>query len=87
MAIKDSENAIVPSHYNIPGQPTCIEIIEMLADQHANDVFTDYNRYQAFKYLWRAGKKDPVLQDLKKARQFLNFAIERLERLSAEKLK
>ena len=74
----NSKDAITPSHYNGDG-PSCIEIIRQLAKEHQNDVYTDYNRYQSFKYIWRAGKKDDVLQDLKKARQFLDFAIEAIE--------
>jgi len=46
-----------------------------LCKNTTNDTFTDYNRFQAFKYVWRAGNKDPVLQDLKKAAKFLEFAI------------
>ena len=57
-----------------------LEKIEALTEDHQNDVFTDYNRYQAFKYLWRLGKKDDVLQELYKAATFINFAIEKLEK-------
>lgn len=69
-----------PSHYSQkPGQVECIAVIKQLAREHQNDVFTDYNRYQAFKYLWRLGQKDDVLIELIKARQFLTFAIDALE--------
>lgn len=71
-------NAIKPDHYNSTTMST-IEVIEELCAISNNDNFTDYNRFQAFKYIWRAGNKDPVLQDLKKARTFLNFAIDYLE--------
>ena len=70
---------IKPDHYNSTTMST-IEVIEELCEISTNDNYTDYNRFQAFKYIWRAGLKDPVLQDLKKARTFLNFAIDRLER-------
>lgn len=70
-----------PDHYNAnDGKPSCIDIIEMLCDDHQNDVFTDYNRYQAFKYLWRLGKKDDALQDLIKAKNFIQFAITKLKK-------
>ena len=70
-----------PDHYSQKeGSAECITIIEQLCEEHQNDPFTDYNRYQAFKYLWRLGKKDDVLYELYKARQFLDFAIEKLER-------
>lgn len=72
-------NAVKPDHYNIT-KVSCIEAIEQLAEISTNDTFTDYNRFQSFKYLWRAGMKDDILQDLKKARQFLDFAIDYLER-------
>jgi len=69
-------NAIRPTHYRAAGSKyECIEVIEELCKHSTNDRFTDYNRFQAFKYVWRAGNKDPALQDLKKARQFLDFAI------------
>lgn len=42
----------------------------------------DYCRGSAMKYIVRAGKKDPTkeVEDLKKARWFINHAIELLER-------
>jgi hypothetical protein len=70
-----------PDHYSQKeGSIECIAAIEQLCDEHQNDPFTDYNRFQAFKYLWRLGKKDDVLFELYKARQFLDFAIDKLER-------
>ena len=73
----------VPTHYN-QTKVTCIEAIEDLCKVTTNDTFTDYNRFQSFKYVWRAGSKDPVLRDLRKARQFLDFAISHLEKIGAE---
>ena len=67
---------IKPSHYKLPSGAMCVDIIEELAELSSNRNFTDYNRFQAFKYVWRAGNKDDVVQDLKKAIQFLVFAIE-----------
>ena len=69
-----------PNHYSQnPGSVECIAVIKQLCKEHQNDVYTDYNRYQAFKYLWRLGMKDDVYIDLIKARQFLTFAIEAIE--------
>ena len=69
-----------PSHYSVDETKIeCIAAIQQLCDEHQNDTYTDYNRYQSFKYLWRLGRKGDVLGDLKKARQFLDFAIEGLE--------
>lgn len=70
-----------PDHYSQKEDSVeCIAVIEQLCEEHQNDPFTDYNRYQAFKYLWRLGRKDDVLFELRKAKQFLDFAIDRLER-------
>lgn len=78
---KEETGEVRPSHYSQkPGTVECITVIEQLCEEHQNDIFTDYNRYQAFKYLWRLGRKDDVLYELYKARQFLDFAITRLEK-------
>ena len=75
-----SEPVYRPGHYSqTEGSVECIAVIKQLCKEHQNDPYTDYNRYQAFKYLWRLGKKDDVLNELYKARQFLNFAIDALE--------
>jgi hypothetical protein len=39
----------------------------------------NFNLGSAVKYIARAGRKDDLLQDLKKAKQFLTFEIEALE--------
>lgn len=39
----------------------------------------NFNLGSAVKYIARAGRKDDVIQDLKKARQFLDFEIEFLQ--------
>lgn len=39
----------------------------------------NFNLGCAVKYIARAGRKDDILQDLKKAKQFLEFEIEALE--------
>ena len=44
----------------------------------------NFNLGSAVKYIARAGRKDDIVQDLKKAREFLTFEIEALE---AEKSK
>ena len=76
----DEDGEPRPNHYSQdPNSVECIEIIKQLCKEHQNDPFTDYNRYQAFKYLWRMGKKDDVLFDLNKAITFLEFARKALE--------
>jgi len=78
------KDAVKPNHYKgvcIDGvDVTTIDVIEELCKVSPNDNYTDYCRFQSFKYVWRAGMKDAVLQDLKKARQFLTFAIDALEK-------
>lgn len=69
-----------PRHYNALGARCngcgnhieCIEVV-----QHMN-----FNRGNAVKYIWRAGVKDATktVEDLKKAREYLDFEIARIER-------
>ena len=39
----------------------------------------NFNLGSTVKYIARAGRKDDIIQDLKKAKQFLEFEIEALE--------
>jgi hypothetical protein len=60
-----------PSHYNqLPNGIECIDVVE-----HMN-----FNRGNAIKYIWRAGQKGDVLEDLRKALWYIAREIERLER-------
>ena len=45
----------------------------------------NFNLGSAVKYIARAGRKDDIIQDLKKAREFLTFEIEALEAERKEK--
>jgi len=47
-----------------------------------------FNRGNAIKYLWRAGSKDPAaeLEDLRKARWYVDREIDRLERMDRGEL-
>lgn len=69
-----------PAHYNVGG----IEVIEAIEAWGFGEGF---NRGNAIKYIARAGHKDPEreIEDLKKARQYIDFEIERLERQGEEK--
>jgi hypothetical protein len=59
-----------PEHYKShPSGVECIQITE-----HMN-----FNLGNAIKYIWRAGKKGDALQDLQKARWYLEREIERLK--------
>lgn len=70
-----SNNVEHPDHYNTGG----IEVIKAIEAWGFGEGF---NRGCAIKYIARAGKKDPLreVEDLKKARQYIDFEIERLER-------
>ena len=68
---KCNDNVEHPSHYNI-GK---IEVIDFIEDQNLN-----FSLGSAIKYISRAGKKDfnKYVEDLEKARWYLNREIERL---------
>ena len=62
-----------PEHYtDHPSGVECITITEWMS----------FNVGNAMKYLWRAGKKTDELEDLKKARWYVNREIRRLEKLN-----
>lgn len=76
--IKTSDrNATIshPSHY-VDGRK--YEPKDVIRDQNLN-----FNLGSAVKYISRAGRKDDIIQDLKKAKQFIDFEIEALERESS----
>jgi len=59
-----------PPHYNQhPSGVECITIVE----------FFTINVGNAVKYLWRAGNKGALVEDLKKARWYIEREIARLE--------
>lgn len=61
-----------PSHYN--AHPSGVEAIDIL--QAFN-----FNLGSALKYIWRAGLKDGTkIQDLRKAREYIDFEIARIEK-------
>lgn len=59
-----------PSHYN-QGKYEVINVI--------NDWKLNFNRGNVIKYVARAGHKDDELEDLRKARFYLDDEIKRLE--------
>ncbi len=66
-----------PAHYT--SHPSGVECIEIT--QHMNFCLGN-----AIKYLWRAGLKlSTPIEDLKKARWYINREIERIEALEAER--
>ena len=60
-----------PAHYN-RGKYEAIDIIEALE--------MNFNLGNAFKYLFRAGHKDDIVQELKKARWYIDREIQRLSK-------
>jgi hypothetical protein len=67
-----------PSHYNSGG----IECIDAMVAALGPAATANFCHGNAFKYLWRAGQKagNPITQDFKKARWYLDKAIELLEK-------
>ncbi len=66
-----------PSHYT---EGRKYEPKDVIRDWELN-----FNLGNTVKYVARAGRKDDILQDLKKARQYLDFEIEYLEKEREEK--
>ena len=64
-----------PPHYTA-GTVECIEAIESALGPEG---FAAYCRGQVIKYTWRTGRKGDAVEDLKKARWYLNRLIERME--------
>lgn len=63
-----------PKHYNShPAGVECIDVIEHMT----------FNVGTAIKHLWRAGLKDDILQDLRKAAWYIQREIERREKILA----
>lgn len=70
----DKKNNIIshPSHYT---EGRKYEPKDVIRDWGLN-----FNLGSAVKYISRAGRKDDILQDLRKARQFLDFEIDALQK-------
>lgn len=66
-----NNDATSPGHYRQhPSGIECITIAEAFS----------FNLGNVIKYVWRAGlKSDDAIEDLKKARRYLDFEINRLE--------
>jgi hypothetical protein len=79
--IRDALNADVvdvvnsPPHYKTGG----IEAIEGIEASMGPEAFAGYLKGSVTKYLWRYEKKGKPLEDLKKARWFLDRLIQKVE--------
>lgn len=59
-----------PPHYFKRAGVECIQISETF----------NFNLGNVIKYIWRAGHKDDLLTDLNKAKQYIEFEIDRIKR-------
>ena len=64
-----------PPHYKTGG----IEAIEGIEASMAPEAYAGYLKGSVMKYLWRYEKKGKPLEDLKKARWFLDRLIQKVE--------
>lgn len=64
-----------PPHYKTGG----IEAIEGIEASMAPEAYAGYLKGSVMKYLWRYEKKEKPLEDLKKARWFLDRLIQKVE--------
>lgn len=68
--MKENDPVNHPSHYiSHPSGIECIQITRWM----------NFNLGNAIKYIWRAGNKGNALEDLKKARWYLDDEIKRRE--------
>lgn len=67
----DSSSVDHPSHYN-QGKQECIDIME---ETFGKDAVLQFSICNAFKYLYRCKHKDAMLQDLEKAKWYIEKAI------------
>ena len=74
-----ADNVNHPSHYT--GQYECIDVMQDVFGDEATDNFCLCN---AFKYIWRANKKNG-LEDVKKAVWYLNKYIEEAEKWGSKR--
>ena len=74
------DNVNHPAHYNA-GK---IEVIAIQEDQRTSEEYRGYIKGQVIKYITRERHKNG-LEDLKKARWYLDRLIKKLEREAAQK--
>ena len=68
--MKESDSVDHPAHYTShPSGVECIDIAQEMSDCLGNVI----------KYAWRAGLKDDRIEDLEKARWYLDREIKRLK--------
>lgn len=67
-----------PFHYEGDGKISCMDAMKSMMHNSETDACVAYWWGCAFKYLWRWPNKNGV-EDLKKARQCLDYLIDELE--------
>lgn len=75
--MKENNSVNHPIHYT--SNPSGIECIQVTR-------YMNFNLGNAVKYIWRSGAKDPakLVEDLKKARWYLDDEIARIEQEGSE---
>lgn len=76
-----SDNVNSPKHYQLPGLN--IEAIDVIKAVLGDDKFEGYCRGNVIKYILRADAKNGV-EDLKKAKVYLDWEIESKEKINNE---
>lgn len=69
---KKKEAVNHPDHYQAGGLE-CIDVMEKVFGKSAT---ADFCRLNAFKYLWRSDKKNSTIEDMKKARFYIDRYIQ-----------
>ena len=64
-----------PEHYTTGG----IECIDAMESFMSTEEFVGHCKACAFKYIWRCGKKDVEIQELSKAKWYIDKALKVLE--------
>lgn len=70
MSERDHDPVNHPSHYT--GGSSGIECIDAIEAAFSPEEVSGFRKINAFKYLWRAGKKGDELEDLRKAQWYLD---------------
>lgn len=73
---KEKETVNHPEHYNKGG----IECIEGIQSAMSEESYKGFLKGNVMKYLWRYESKEKPLEDLKKAKWYLEKLIELLEK-------
>lgn len=63
-----------PSHYT----EGCIECIDAIKASMSSEAFTGYLKGNAMKYIWRYEKKGKSIEDLSKAKWYVNRLLDEL---------